>query len=264
LELSPRKTRLTHIEDGFDFLGQNVRKYDGKILIKPSTRNIDEFLEKVRTTIKIHRHIPAGVLILLLNPLIRGWANYHRHVVSKRIFSRVDCAIFKELWRWAQRRHPEKARSWIAKKYFLPATTNRWIFFGQLDGRDGSEQTIQVFKASSVPIKRHVKIRGAANPYDPEWEIYFEVRLGVKMADSLKERRKLLYLWKEQNGLCPICDQKITSISGWHSHHLVRRVDGGGNGVENLILLHPNCHHKVHSQGLEVVKSRVAKRVREA
>lgn len=259
LELSPRKTRLTHIEDGFDFLGQNVRKYDGKMLIKPSTRNIDEFLEKVCTTIKIHQHIPAGALILLLNPLIRGWANYHRHVVSKRIFIQVDSAIFKELWRWAQRRHPGKARSWIAKKYFLPATTNRWIFFGQLEGRDGSEQSIHLFKASSVPIKRHVKIRGAANPYDPEWEIYFEARVGVKMADNLKERRKLLYLWKEQDGLCPICGQKITSMSGWHSHHLVRRIDGGGNGIENLILLHPNCHHKVHSQGLELVKPRVAK-----
>jgi len=57
-------------------------------------------------------------LIIQLNPVIRGWANYHRHVVSKRIFGRIDEQIFQLLWRWARRRHPRKGSRWIKNKYF--------------------------------------------------------------------------------------------------------------------------------------------------
>jgi RNA-directed DNA polymerase len=264
LTLSPEKTKITRIEDGFDFLGQNVRKYDGKLLIRPSAGNIKTFLEKVRTVIRTHQHTSAGVLIVLLNPLIRGWANYHRHVVSKRVFSEVDCVIFRELWRWAERRHPQKGRRWMAQKYFLSSTTHRWSFFGQLVGKDGESRTAHLCKASDIPITRHIKIRGEANPYDPAWEIYFEKRLGVKIVNTLPGRRKLVYLWMEQKGRCPVCEQQITTLSGWHQHHLVRRTDGGGDGAANLVLLHPDCHSQVHSQGLKVVKPRSAKGVREA
>ena len=118
LELSPEKTRITHIEDGFDFLGQNVRKYKGKLLIKPSKKNQHAFLTKVREIIKANKSATAGNLITQLNPLISGWANYHQHVASKRTFSDVDTAIFKALWRWAKRRHPNKNAKWIRRKYF--------------------------------------------------------------------------------------------------------------------------------------------------
>jgi RNA-directed DNA polymerase len=156
------------------------------------------------------------VLITLLNQLIRGWANYHRHVVSKATFSQVDCAIFKELWRWAEKRHPLKGRRWIAEKYFLPSATRGWSFFGLFIGKNGESRTAYLYKASDTPIRRHAKIRGEANPYDPAWEQYFEERLGVKMVNSLRERRKLIYLWMEQKGQCPICGQQITTLSGWH------------------------------------------------
>ena len=107
-----------------------------------------------------------------------------------------------------------------------------------------------------MAIRRHTKIKGAANPFDPKWEVYFEQRLGVKMADDLKERRKLLYLWKEQGGICPVCEQLITQVTGWHNHHIVWRVHGGTDQTENRVLLHPNCHTQVHRQGLTVVKPR--------
>jgi RNA-directed DNA polymerase len=109
LELSQEKTRVTNIADGFDFLGQNVRKYDGRLIIKPSRKSIKAFLEKVRGIIKTNRQASAANLILRLNPVIRGWALYHRHVVSKVIFSKVGHAIFGSLWRWARRRHPHKS-----------------------------------------------------------------------------------------------------------------------------------------------------------
>jgi RNA-directed DNA polymerase len=264
LELSQEKTKITHIEEGFDFLGQNVRKYQGKLLIMPSANSIKTLLDKVRAVIQAYLPATAGELIVRLNPIIHGWANYHRHVVSKRVYSRVDCAIFKSLWQWATRRHPNKSKTWVARKYFLSTATGPWVFFGQVVRRDGTVQTVQLRKAADVPITRHIKIKGEANPYDPEWELYFEKRFGVKMANNLKGRRKLLFLWHQQNGICPICEQKITELTGWHNHHLVRRTDGGGDEAANLVLLHPTCHNQVHNQGLKVVKSRPARGVRKA
>jgi RNA-directed DNA polymerase len=99
LELSTEETVITHVEQGFDFLGQNVRRYcNGKLLIKPSKKNIHTFLEKVREVVKKAQAYPTWQLIANLNRMLRGWAMYHRHVVSKRIFSQVDYAIFKSLW----------------------------------------------------------------------------------------------------------------------------------------------------------------------
>jgi hypothetical protein len=108
LELSQEKTKITHISEGFDFLGLNVRKYGVKLLIKPSAKNVKTFLEKVRETIRVNRSAKQETLIGLLNPMIRGWANYHRHVVAKKTYSTVDYHIWYALWRWARRRHPKR------------------------------------------------------------------------------------------------------------------------------------------------------------
>ncbi len=122
LQLSPEKTVITHIEEGFDFLGQNIRKYktgkQQKLLIKPSKKNVKAFLEKIRGTVKGSKALSAGKLIVKLNPMIRGWANYHRHVVSKETFNDVDHAIYNTVRQWMKRKHPRKADDWIAKKYF--------------------------------------------------------------------------------------------------------------------------------------------------
>ncbi len=99
---------------------------------------------------------------------------------------------------------------------------------GTAGGR-GRPRTKRSGCAERVAVERHTKIRGTANPYDPAWEMYFEERSGVKMDRDLKGHRKLFYLWKEQQGLCPICNQLITSLTKWHKHHLVRRVDGGSD-----------------------------------
>jgi RNA-directed DNA polymerase len=256
LTLSQEKTRITHITDGFDFLGQHVRDYKGTILIKPAHDNVQALLRKVRKVIKANAQATTGNLIGQLNPVIRGWANFHRYVASKQTFTKVDHAIFKALWQWAKRRHPNKSRRWIKETYFHQVGGKNWVFRGEREGKKGQPYKVRLFYASQVAIKRHTKIRGAANPFDPEWEVYFEQRLGVKMADDLKERRKLLYLWKEQGGICPICEQPITQVTGWHNHHIVWRVHGGTDRTENRVLLHPNCHTQVHHQGLTVVKPR--------
>ena len=97
-----------HISEGFDFLGWNRRKYSGKLLMKPSKANVKAHLDKIREVIKGNKSAKQANLIRLLNPVLRGWANYHRHVVAKETFGRVDASVWSMLWRWAVRRHPEK------------------------------------------------------------------------------------------------------------------------------------------------------------
>ncbi|MDQ2905052.1 MAG: hypothetical protein M3Y81_16050 [Chloroflexota bacterium] len=170
LQLSPEKTLITHIEDGFDFLGQHIRKYNGKLLIKPSRKNVHTFLEGIRKVVRENKQAVVGNLIAQLNPKIRGWANYHRHVVSKETFSKVDHAIFCTLWQWAKRRHPKKSMKWIKKKYFASIQGQNWVFHGEILGQQGAIQPLQLFKAKNIAIERHTKIQSEANPYDPKWE----------------------------------------------------------------------------------------------
>ncbi|WP_201394167.1 group II intron maturase-specific domain-containing protein [Ktedonobacter sp. SOSP1-85] len=254
LTLSQEKTVITHIENGFDFLGQNVRKYDGKLLIKPSKESVLGLLEKVRTLVKANKQTPAGKLIVQLNPIIRGWALYHRHMASKRTFAYVDHAIFELLWQWAKRRHPKKGRRWVKEKYFHTVGQRQWVFSGEIEGRKGETLTVHLINAADTRIRRHRLIQGEANPYDPAYEAYFDERMGLKWLQSWLKRRKLITLWNEQEGKCPICDQKITKESGWHVHHILYRVYGGTDQLSNLLLLHPNCHRQVHHQQLDVTK----------
>ncbi len=186
---------------------------------------------------------------------------YHRHGSSKRTFSTVDHAIFQSLWQWAKRGHSKKSKRWVKDKYFKTVGERNWVFQGRIEGKDGHTRVVRLFDAASTPIQRYTKIKGEANPYDPLWEAYFEERLDIKMTNDLQERCKLLYLWKEQNGICPVCKQKITQLTGWHNHHIVWRTKGGGNNAQNRVFLHPNCHNQVHSRGLSVAKPRPARGV---
>ena len=176
LTLSPDKTDITHIDQGFDFLGQNLRKYNGKLLIKPSHKSVKTLLQKVRWEVKANAQATAGHLILQLNPILRGWANHHRHVVSKATFSRVAYDVGDIIWRWAARRHPRKRVGWIKRKYFRTVGGRNRVFFGQVAGKNNQPRLIDLFDVAGVPIKRHIKVRNSANPYDPQWRDYFEQR----------------------------------------------------------------------------------------
>lgn len=256
LVLSPEKTRITHIEEGFDFLGQNVRKYNGKLIIKPSVRNTKAFLDKVRAVVKGHTAARQENLIIRLNPIIRGWANYHKSVCAKETFNAVDFEIGYLIWKWAKRRHPTKGGRWVKGRYFRSVGNRNWVFSADTGNRrdNGERIIVNLMEAADTSIKRHKKIKGEANPYDPQWEVYFEERASKKMTSSLKGRRKLVKLWSDQGGRCIVCRQPVTTETGWHVHHIIRRTDGGSNKFSNLVMLHPNCHMQVHSQRLEVMK----------
>jgi RNA-directed DNA polymerase len=248
LKLSESKTRITHIEEGFDFLGKHFQKHDGKLLIKPSRQNVQAFLAEIKATFRENLHTSVERLLMELNPKIRGWAMFHRTTTSKKIFSYADDRIFRELERWMQRRHPDKSLTWCYKEYLTQVGERRYVLQGTMLDRRGKPRTIRLVKAKDVPIKRHVKIKATANPYDPSWEDYFEERLGLQMRDNLRGYDKLLKLWFNQNGRCPQCGQKITSGTGWHLHHRVWVVNGGDDSMANLVVMHPICHMQLHGQ----------------
>lgn len=251
LILSPHKTRITHIDEGFDFLGFNLRKYSGKLLTMPSQKNIQQLVAKVRLLIKANRQARASSLIRLLNPVLKGWCNYYRHVVSKKVFTRINAVLFRMVWRWAYRRHPTKSRKWIRSKYYTQVDRWKWVFFGKLPDKD---QQLTLFNPAKVRIIRHIKVRSPANPYDLAWESYFERRDDRHMRLSLIGKRQLSRLWKEQQGRCALCGDPITQQTGWHSHHIIWRVNGGTDHTSNRVLLHPICHWQVHARDLKVEK----------
>jgi len=178
LTLSPEKTCVTHIDEGLDFLGQNVRNYGGKLLIKPSKKNVKAFLAKVRETIKRNRATEQRRLIGMLNPVIRGWANYHRHIVASKTFQKADFEIWRALVRWARRRHPDKSAQWRRKRYFHLFGTHTQRFAVTTDKKtaDGQPIWFKLVRASDYQIQRHVNLRLDANPFDPQWHEYFQER----------------------------------------------------------------------------------------
>lgn len=252
LSLSEEKTKIVHIDEGFDFLGWNIRKYGGKLLIKPAKKNVQAFLRKIRLIIKENRTAKQENVIRLLNPVIRGWANYHQNQVAKQTFSEVDHAIWVKLWQWACRRHPNKPLRWVKDRYFKSEGLRNWVFGTKIKTEDGAVIMVKLVNASDTPIRRHIKIKAEAHPFNPAWEEYFENRLGLQMKESLRGKNKLLFLWYAQEGKCPNCNERITKDTGWNVHYTRRKTDGGKNIVTNLSLLHPNCHRQIHNREKKV------------
>ncbi|MCP4265348.1 MAG: group II intron reverse transcriptase/maturase [Candidatus Brocadiaceae bacterium] len=171
LELSPEKTKITHISQGFDFLGFNIRKYKGKCLIKPSKSSVKGIYANISECVKSHKAVTQEELIRMIAPKIRGWANFYRHAVAKQTFSLLDSKMFKLLWKWAIRRHPNKGYRWIKAKYFKTIGTRHWVFTTTDKKLKGA---LPLFDATK--IIRHTKIRKYANPFDKNWVEYFNNR----------------------------------------------------------------------------------------
>lgn len=237
LILSEKKTRITHVTEGFDFLGWNVRLLNRMLVTQPSKKNVKAFLGKIRSLLKEMSSTSQIEVVEKLAPIIRGWANYHRSQMASQTFARCDHQIWQALWRWAKRRHPNKGKRWIKQRYFKC-----------LKGRDWRFAIYDLLLPLLVEYRKrpHTKIKGEANPYDPAFDAYFSRRLAQRMDKTLEGRRKLRWLWWWQEGLCPICDQKITRETGWHLHHVIKRSERGSDRLTNLMLLHPNCHMQHH------------------
>lgn len=254
LRLSPEKTQIVHIDQGFDFLGWSFRKYGGTLLIKPSKKNVKAFYCKVKEVIDTHKTVRQEDLIRLLNPILRGWALYHQPVVAKQAYSRMDYRVFLKLWRWAKRRHPNKSLEWIKKRYFRSQDGWNWVFATTILEEDGTNRDIALYSLASTPIERHKKVSGEYNPFDPSMEEMGEKLRMERMLKKLKYREQILRLFQSQKGLCALCNQPITRETGWHDHHIIYRSQGGRDSLDNRVLLHPICHTQLHIRGLTVNK----------
>ena len=264
LTLSDEKTNVTNIHDGFNFLGFNFRKYRmkspkhknhtvGKLLITPQEEKVADHLWEVKQTLKQNKTARQDTIIRLLNPKLQGFALYYRFVVSQKTYDTIDSKVWYKLWRWALRRHPNKTRRWIRKKYF---TTHgrKWRFKAEK-----GEETIIV---SKIPIVRYVKVKSGMRVHggDKETIEYWnkrEYRNALSQIYSVKVEK----LFRRQKGMCPYCGQPITKAAiekgDIHMHHLIPRtpqaegvgwgLQDGSEELKDLRLVHKECHTEAHS-----------------
>jgi len=242
LELSEQKTKITHIDEGFDFLGFNVRRYKGKLIIKPEKERVKKFLKRIREVIIQNRSNTQSNLIFLLNPIITGWGNYYRYSVASRIFSNTDEQIYRKLWKWSTRRHSNKSKTWIAKKYYHKIGNQNWQFSAKRklwNNDTGKYKYIHVKNLTDIKIQRHIKVKRDSNPYCPQWYEYFDKRETRQMLQHLNGRGTLLRLWKKQDKRCPVCGLPINRETSWHLY--TRSL----NSPVTKMLLHDFCRRKL-------------------
>jgi RNA-directed DNA polymerase len=256
LELKPSKTRIAHTlnkhdgqDAGFNFLGFNVRQYpvgkyntgcnsNGeplgfKTLIKPSNEKVKIHYDSISEVISQHNAAPQAALIAHLNPIIRGWANYYRTVVSKESYSELDKRVYQKLKSWAKRRHSNKSGEWVANKYWQSIGNDNWVFATKQEG----ENPLRLLKHSATEIMRHVKVKGDASPYDGNL-VYWSSRMG----QNPEVPKDVATLLKRQKGKCAHCGLYLTEESVLEVDHIIPKSKGGKNGYKNLQLLHRHCH----------------------
>jgi RNA-directed DNA polymerase len=240
VSLSAEKTRITHINDGFDFLSWNFRKYDNKLLVKPSKDSIKRVLRKVRHIIKTNQTATQKQLVRKLNPILRGWRNYHNHVVATRAFSYVDNAVYEALWTWAYKRHKQKGLTWIKLRYWHVLGKDNWAFYDK--SKPISKQNQRLIRISRSKIVRHRRMRDGKTAYiDSE---YFEQRSLTLGANRLTGKFKTI--WLLQAGKCPYCRQPLQEVRV--VHHNWPKAWGGTDGMQNLVYMHSICHTTYHSK----------------
>ncbi len=245
VELSVEKTRITHIDDGFNFLGFHVRKYDGQLLIKPSKDSKLAVLRKIKGVLDSNKSVKTSKVIRLLNPIIRGWGNYYSSQVSKKAFSYCDHRINQMLLKWARRRHPHKSAKWIHRRYFPQRGNRHWVFSDR-------HQTLATM--ADIGIIRHIKIQGHRSPHRPSDDEYFENRREQLMLKRMNGFQKSVV--RRTNGRCPLCGCKISAehlrrwqTNGENNVQFVRMIPerlGGQYTIENVRVTHRWCYDRYH------------------
>jgi len=185
LRLSQEKSKVTHIRDGFNFLGANIRRYGKKFFMKPPSKNTRGFLQGLKDFLKERRGTSTWKVILELNRRIQGWVNFYRCLVSSRTFRWLDSELFASLWRWIRYRHQSKRKRWLKAKYFHRFGGSDWVFSAWRPSKASAQRSlfpalegkwVRLLRASAVSIRRHIKVRGDAHPFDPAYAAYFRQR----------------------------------------------------------------------------------------
>ena len=242
LTLSDEKTKITHISEGFDFLGFNIRKFrNNTLLTRPSKDAQKRFCDKIRKTIESNKCVKQKSLIMMLNPIIKGWGNYYKYGASGEIFHRMDWEIFKKIWQWARRRHPQKCKGWVKDKYFRTLHGRSWRFAADMSKKDKIDY-LELTYLPTIHHEKFVKVRHYANPYDPADKSYYEWRETYRMKQTLKGRQSLINIWKRQNKVCPVCGERIDRERTWS----ITEQIVSGQKVRTLV--HTSCKRKMQSR----------------
>jgi RNA-directed DNA polymerase len=246
LQLHPEKTKVVHIDEGFDFLGFTVRRFKGKCLIKPEKGKVFAFLQRIRHWLKQHPSMSQEGVIRLLNPILKGWSNYYRHGVSKQAFGYIDHQIWLALWRWSLNRHPNKGKAWVARKYFHTVNNQKWAFAIPATSRTGQRIMLSLHRMGNVPIQRHVQVKGTASPDDPQLIDYWQKRKTRYGKSYWDKSSKLYRVARTQNWHCPNCGEHLFNGEELHLHHVIPIQQGGTDQENNLLWLHKPCHLQTH------------------
>ncbi len=237
LKLSEAKTRVVHVDDGFDFLGFTVRRYRGTVLTRPQKAKVVQHLRAIGDYLRRHRQAGPSQVIGDLAPLIRGWTAYYRHGASKHVFHSSDHHVQAKLWRWAKRRHPTKSAAWVRSRYF----DQGWNL---VDGR------AKLARHDDVAIIRHAKVQGKRSPLNPDDRDYWVTRQRRRLKERMRSSKRSALL-RQQDYRCAMCgtwfdpDEAIPLMD---AHHDTPRQCGGTDHTDNLQLLHRWCHHAHHAR----------------
>jgi RNA-directed DNA polymerase len=248
LAFNEEKTRVVTLDEGFDFLGFNVRRYNGKPLIKPSKAAVRRIRERLRTELRSLRGANAEAVIKRLNPIIRGWAGYYKTQVSAEIFGKLDQYLWELTYKWATFSHSNKPTSWVAARYFATfnkARQDRWVFG---DRRSGAF----MHRFAWTNIVRHQMVSGAASPDDPALAEYWARR---RRKSALPVNRTAQWLYRAQDGRCAICKVMLVPVEDrpqtpreWeHWLATTRKTihvmwDPGMTDTAEPRLIHVRCH----------------------
>jgi RNA-directed DNA polymerase len=246
LEISEEKTRIVNIKDGFNFLGFNLRQYKGKLLIKPQKEKVLAFCKKIGEILNEMKASTQEEVIKRLNPLLRGFANYYRGMVSKETFSYIRNRVKLYLWRWAKRRHPNKSKIWVQKRYYSSFGGDNWTFMCKGTGRKGKQKTHLLYNISNTPIVRHIKVKGNSSPDDPSLSEYWQNRHTKDGKNYWAKGSKYERVARLQDWKCPVCGDALFNGEEIETHHIVPVAEGGTDDTENLQHLHRACHKQVH------------------
>ena len=259
LRLNEEKTRVVHTLDGappdgatldgedgaragFDFLGFSFRQHyvgrhraardnHGRTLpfetaITPSKGAQKRHLDQLGQILKRSWHLDADAVVRRLNPVVRGWTAYYRHVSSKATFARVEHQLAHKLRRWSYRKHPKAAKRALMGRYW-----DGYTFRGEQD---------TLTHHGLTPIVRHAKVRGSKSPFDGDWP-YWSLRFQKGYAG----RSRALALRRRQGGRCEYCGLYFQDGDAVEVHH--RDRDRRNNRTGNLALMHGHCHDAEHA-----------------
>jgi len=246
LELNQEKTKIVHKRDGFDFLGFHVQDRKGKLLITPQREKMKALINRLRTWLKQNRQVSPETVVRVLNPILRGWANYYSTSVAKETFEDVEHEVWKVLWRWARRRHPKKPKRWVLQEYFTKVNRENYVFFAEIESRRGRKTKITIEQVARVPIMRHRKVKGKASPFDPTLRQYWEKRTQQKAMRQMVRREREIA--EAQDWKCKCCRESLGNGLALEIHHRIPIRQGGTDEPGNLVWLHTACHRTLHKE----------------